>query len=279
MSKFKVLIIVGVAVGVLGGGLVALIMSGKRTASTAAGEPVSPATASPSTPIPNAIAAGTSARTEPVASAPQRAVAASATGGDPEALNERGKMELFASRFAEAEPLFRRAFELDPQPKYGFNLATALFQQAKLDEALGAIAQLRTVELTPEVRSKVEKLLVTVMDECSQGGPPCTALSAAAPPSKGIRASNLNDEGKGLLLAGKYLAATAKFREAFTLVTNPKYLFNLATSLYQEGKFQEALTALDTMAKFEVADRQLELAGKLRVKIVDECKVQGLDCR
>jgi Flp pilus assembly protein TadD len=96
MSKFKVLIISGITVGVLAGGTVALFTSGKKQPSTPASTP---------------------------------------TAADKAAeLNEKGKLLMFDGKYGEAEPLFVEAVRLVPEPKYLFNLGTTLFQQGRFDE-------------------------------------------------------------------------------------------------------------------------------------------------
>src|SRR5258705_12829561 len=62
-------------------------------------------------------------------------------------------------------------------------------------------------------------------------------------------AAQLNEEGKELMFANKFPEASAKFREAVARVQEAKYFFNLCTSLYQEGKFDEAMTACNAVDK------------------------------
>jgi hypothetical protein len=82
MSKFKVLIIGGITVGVLAGGTIALFTSGKKQPSTPASTP---------------------------------------TAADKAAeLNEKGKLLMFDGKYGEAEPLFVEAVRLVPEPKYLF---------------------------------------------------------------------------------------------------------------------------------------------------------------
>jgi hypothetical protein len=106
------------------------------------------------------------------------------------------------------------------------------------------------------------------------------ALSAAlagavhAQPQAEI-AARLNEEGKDLMFANKYAEATAKFRDAVARVPEPKYFFNLCTSLYQEGKFGEALTACNAGDK-NADDKLKGKIGKLSDKIKEEAQKQGI---
>ncbi len=91
-------------------------------------------------------------------------------------------------------------------------------------------------------------------------------------------ANRLNEEGKELMYATKYSEASAKFREAVARVPEAKYFFNLCTSLFQEGKFSEALTACGAADKNASQNDELHAkANKLAGRIKDEAKAQGLD--
>jgi len=89
-------------------------------------------------------------------------------------------------------------------------------------------------------------------------------------------ANNLNEEGKELMYATKYAEASAKFREAVARVPEAKYFFNLCTSLFQEGKFSEALTACNAVDKNNPTSELQGKATKLTGRIKDEAKAQGL---
>ncbi len=89
-----------------------------------------------------------------------------------------------------------------------------------------------------------------------------TALTASAQ-SQAELAAKLNDEGKALMYEGKYAEASAKFRDAGARVPEPKYFFNLCTSNYQQGKFDEAITACNAAEKHSPTP---ELAGKILSK-------------
>lgn len=89
-------------------------------------------------------------------------------------------------------------------------------------------------------------------------------------------AARLNEEGKQLMFAEKYPEASAKFQDAHSRVPEPKYFFNHCTSLYQEGKFGEALTACNAADK-NADDKLKGKIAKLVDKIREEAQKQGLD--
>ena len=99
-----------------------------------------------------------------------------------------------------------------------------------------------------------------------------TALTASAQSQAEI-AAKLNDEGKALMYEGKYVEASAKFRDAGARVPEPKYFFNLCTSNYQQGKFDEAITACNAADKHSPSP---ELAGKIE-KLVERIKQDAKD--
>ena len=90
-------------------------------------------------------------------------------------------------------------------------------------------------------------------------------------------ANQENEEGKQLMFAGKYAEASAKFQDAVARVPEAKYFFNLCMSRYQEGKFGEALTACNAVAKNGPSDELKVKADKLTTKVQDEAKKQGID--
>jgi len=105
-----------------------------------------------------------------------------------------------------------------------------------------------------------------------------TAPQAAAAVNPAERAEASNEKGKTLLFAGKYAEAATQFREALALAPLPKYFFNLALSLYQDGRFDEALTALDGIRLNSPTPDQLSKAKRLREKVHDECRAQKIEC-
>jgi hypothetical protein len=90
-------------------------------------------------------------------------------------------------------------------------------------------------------------------------------------------AARENEEGKELMFGTKYADASAKFRDAVARVPEAKYFFNLCTSLYQEGKFGEALTACNSVDKNNPDDKLKGKNAKLTDKIRTEAKTQGID--
>lgn len=105
------------------------------------------------------------------------------------------------------------------------------------------------------------------------------ALAIAAPAfaQQADLAAKLNDEGKELMFAGKFGEASAKFRDAVARVPEPKYFFNLCTSLFQEGKFDEAMTACTAIDKNNPTPEQKAKTDKLIGKIKDEAATQKVE--
>src|SRR6185312_17526603 len=90
-------------------------------------------------------------------------------------------------------------------------------------------------------------------------------------------ANRENEEGKQLMFAGKYTDASANFRDAAARTNEGKYYFNLCTSLYQEGKFGEAMTACNTADKNAPDDALKTKVAKLRQRISDDAKAANVD--
>lgn len=91
-------------------------------------------------------------------------------------------------------------------------------------------------------------------------------------------AARLNEEGKQLMFANppRYAEASAKFQEAHSRAPEPKYFFNHCTSLFQEGKFGEALTACNAADK-NADDKLKPKIAKLTERIREEAKKQNVD--
>jgi len=91
-------------------------------------------------------------------------------------------------------------------------------------------------------------------------------------------AARLNEEGKQLMFANppRYAEASAKFQEAHSRAPEPKYFFNHCTSLFQEGKFGEALTACNAADK-NADDKLKPKIAKLIERIHEEAKKQNID--
>lgn len=187
------------------------------------------------------IEADARAQNVPIASTPPPSV-----GGQAEIaaqVNEEGKQLMFGQRYAEASAKFREAVARVPEPTYFFNLCTSLFQEGKFSEALTSCNAVAKNQPTPELGAKTRKLADKIHAAARREG---IDLPVEAPePSSGQAAiaAKVNDEGKKLMFAKEYAEASAKFRDAVARVPDPMYFFNLCTSLFQEGKFNEALTS------------------------------------
>jgi TolA-binding protein len=92
-------------------------------------------------------------------------------------------------------------------------------------------------------------------------------------------AAAVNEEGKQLMFAGKYADASAKFRDAVARAPEPKYFFNLCTSLFQEGKFAEALTSCNAVGEHAPPEDLAAKTAKMITKIKDEAKQQNIQLK
>lgn len=101
-------------------------------------------------------------------------------------------------------------------------------------------------------------------------------MSAPAFAQQAELAAKLNDEGKDLMYDGKFAEASAKFRDAVARVPEPKYFFNLCTSLYQEGKFSDAMTACGGVGKNNPTPDLDAKAKKMIERIETEAKAQNI---
>lgn len=102
------------------------------------------------------------------------------------------------------------------------------------------------------------------------------ALSTPAFAQQAELAAKLNAEGKDLMYDGKLAEASAKFRDAVARVPEPKYFFNLCTSLYQEGKFSDAMTACGGVSKNNPTPDLDAKAKKMMERIETEAKAQNV---
>jgi hypothetical protein len=103
------------------------------------------------------------------------------------------------------------------------------------------------------------------------------AAGSAYAQSQAQIANQLNEEGKELMFGNKYAEASAKFREAVARVPEPKYFFNLCTSLFQEGKFDAAITACNAVDKNTPAAELHDKNAKLIARIQEEAKAQNIE--
>jgi hypothetical protein len=90
-------------------------------------------------------------------------------------------------------------------------------------------------------------------------------------------AAKLNEEGKELMYGNKYADAAKKFQEAAARVPEPKYFLNLCLAQYQEGKFDEALTACNAAELHNPTEELKAKAEKLIAKINEAAKAQNLE--
>lgn len=102
------------------------------------------------------------------------------------------------------------------------------------------------------------------------------ASSVALAETQAEIAARDNEEGKELMFAGNYKDASVKFHDAVARVPEAKYFFNLCTSLFQEGKFGEAMVACKSAEKNSPDDGLKGKIGKLEDKIHDTAVQQGV---
>lgn len=95
--------------------------------------------------------------------------------------------------------------------------------------------------------------------------------------TQGPIAAKLNEQGIALMKQSKHGEATSKFREAVARIPESGYFFNLCASLYQEGKFSEALTACNAVEKNNPATALKAKNDKLTARIKWEAKRQAIN--
>lgn len=103
------------------------------------------------------------------------------------------------------------------------------------------------------------------------------AITPALADSQADKAAKLNDEGKQLMFDGKYDAAQKKFQEAIARVPEAKYLFNLCTADYMQGKYTEAFTACTEVDKHKPDETVKTKTAKLLEKIKADAKAQHIN--
>ena len=90
-------------------------------------------------------------------------------------------------------------------------------------------------------------------------------------------AAHLAWEAEQLYAQGKYADATTKLRDAASRVPLARYFYNLCASLYEQGKFSEALTACNAVDKTDEPPPTLTAkAADLMAWIKDEAGRQNL---
>jgi hypothetical protein len=87
-----------------------------------------------------------------------------------------------------------------------------------------------------------------------------------------------NEEGKQYMFENKYAEASAKFMSAHGRVPEPKYFFNHCTSLFWEGKFNDALDACNAADK-NADDKLKPKIAALEDKIKAEAQKQNYPLR
>lgn len=126
----------------------------------------------------------------------------------------------------------------------------------------------------------VEPSFTTAPTTTSTSNVPSPAVMTRTYTEDQIRSAHaLNERGKALMFAGKFNESAAVFRDASELVPEPKFYFNLATSLFQAGRFDEALAAIRGALSSNPTGEQVERILKLRGKILLECSAQGMTCK
>jgi tetratricopeptide (TPR) repeat protein len=195
-------------------------------------------------------------------------------------LNEEGKAEMYASRFDNAAKKFQEAVAHVPEPKYSFNLGTALFQLGRFDEAQTALRALRTLSPSEQLALKAKKLLEKIDQERkAQGLPPGSPEPApiskpdptkATPPAQAPTAEEIaaqaakhNEAGKAALYAGRYDEARTLFERAYSLEPKPQILLNLCLAEFQSGRCTDARRTCQRVTATWPGDPAAEKAQKL----------------
>ncbi|MBK9031976.1 MAG: hypothetical protein IPL61_11725 [Myxococcales bacterium] len=101
---------------------------------------------------------------------------------------------------------------------------------------------------------------------------------SAAAQSPAQKADTLNDQGKALIKAKKYVEATEKFRAAIVLSPEGRFYLNLCMSLYSEGKLGEAITACRAVKDHGASGDQVTQANNIIDQfIAPKMRAAGLD--
>jgi hypothetical protein len=90
-------------------------------------------------------------------------------------------------------------------------------------------------------------------------------------------ADKANEDGKELMRTDKFAEAEKKFQEALARVPEAKYFLNLCFARFQQGKFDEALTACNSVDLNHPNDTTKAKADKLIAKITEAAKNQNLE--
>jgi len=186
-------------------------------------------------------------------------------------VNQEGVDLMMKAKYDDAAAKFRDAVARVPEPKYFFNLCTALFQTGKFGEALTACDAVGKNKPAPELAAKTDKLIAKIKDEAK-----AQHIQLAGAPAAAELAAKLNDEGKELMFASKYDDARAKFEGAVAHDPLAIYLFNLCTADFQTGRFTEALAACNQVAAKHPTAAVQAKTDKLIQRIKEEAKAQHI---
>src|SRR6188474_2808559 len=101
--------------------------------------------------------------------------------------------------------------------------------------------------------------------------------TARAQNSQAEIAAKLNEEGKELMYGNKFAEAAKKFQEAVARVPEAKYFLNLCLARFQEGKFDEALTACNAVELNNPSETTKSKAEKTIAKINETARAQNIE--
>ena len=87
-------------------------------------------------------------------------------------LNDEGKEAMYGKQYSQASAKFRECVARVPEPKYFFNLCTALFQEGQFGEALVACDAVANNNPSPELAAKATKLIAKIEGEATAQGLP-----------------------------------------------------------------------------------------------------------
>ena len=156
-------------------------------------------------------------------------------------LFRQGNAAQAAGDFAEAEQVFRRVIQLDPQNAVAYyNLGNALYNQGNLEEAIASYRQ--AIEIDPQYAYAYFNLGIALYDQGDLEG---TIASYR-------RAIELNPQyagaytglGNALADQGNLEEAIASYRRAIELdPQNARAYFNLGLALRSQGKLEEAIAS------------------------------------
>lgn len=190
-------------------------------------------------------------------------------------LNEEGTEEMYNTHFDTAARKFEDAVARVPEPKYLFNLGTALFQLGRFDEAQRALRTLLASSPSEQLAGNARKLLDRIRDEAKAQG--VTLSSDAAPPSTSMpeparvtpttaeveRAAKLNEAGKEALYTERYEQGRTLFQRAYSLDPKPQILCNLCLAELQSGRCADARRTCQRVIATWPGDQAAKKAQKL----------------